>query len=323
MKTLYLLLITICAAGVFNGLHATKSPELFNNPHFCNADSAPVITYNLVALDKIIADSISKRLRINNDIFRENWFYNTLFVYDNFSPELLPDTIRISLLEPDQSFVFPRNGKLYWGYGSRGGRMHHGLDIKLVTGDKVVCAFDGIVRYAKFNYNGYGYCVVVRHLNGLETYYGHLSKISVAPDQFVRAGDLLGLGGSTGRSSGPHLHFETRYKDYSFDPFLFIDAEARALICDTLVLTKKELIQKHYPADFSFGPEYAPRRSIKKQKLVAKKRKKNAVRYHVVRRGESFYSIAKKYKISIASIYKLNSSSRRKYIKPGQKIRVK
>ena len=126
--------------------------------------------------------------------------------------------------------------------------MHRGLDLFLRMGDSVVSAFDGVVRYARFNAAGFGNCVVVRHLNGLETVYGHLSKISVAENQFVNGGELLGLGGTTGRSNGPHLHFETRYKDFSIDPELYVDVKKGELISDTLTISKATLQALKYPS---------------------------------------------------------------------------
>ncbi|MFM7751320.1 MAG: peptidoglycan DD-metalloendopeptidase family protein, partial [Opitutaceae bacterium] len=137
-------------------------------------------------------------------------------------------------------------GSLNSTYKWRWGRQHHGLDLGLHTGDSVMAAFDGVVRYAQFNKGGYGNCVIIRHLNGLETLYGHLSKLEVLPNQYVSGGQLIGLGGSTGHSMGPHLHFETRYKDFSFNPQIFIDVENQSLLNDTLVLSKSDFTANRY-----------------------------------------------------------------------------
>ncbi len=101
-------------------------------------------------------------------------------------------------------------------FGYRRNRWHQGTDIDLETGDPVYSVFDGIVRVAG-GHSGWGNTVLVRHYNGLETLYGHLSKILVEPNTLVKAGDKIGLGGNTGRSSGSHLHIEVRYEGNAFD----------------------------------------------------------------------------------------------------------
>ncbi|MGY8988335.1 MAG: M23 family metallopeptidase, partial [Flavobacteriales bacterium] len=126
--------------------------------------------------------------------------------------------------------------------GWRGKVFHKGLDIDLRKGDMVKAAFDGKVRYSKFNNGGYGNLIIIRHLNGLETYYSHLTKINVKPNQIVKAGDCIGTGGNTGaRWTGDHLHFEMRYMDIAFNPVLAINLDVFDLISDTLILTKKDL----------------------------------------------------------------------------------
>ncbi len=112
-----------------------------------------------------------------------------------------------------------------FGYRPRFGRFHYGVDLKLQVGDTVRCALPGKVRLTKYDGRGYGYYVVVRHTNGMETVYGHLSRFLVKPNQVVEAGEPLALGGNTGRSTGPHLHFETRYMGIAINPAAIIDFE--------------------------------------------------------------------------------------------------
>ncbi len=121
-------------------------------------------------------------------------------------------------------------------YGPRWGRKHEGLDIKVYIGDTIRAAFDGKVRICKYNGRGYGYYLVVRHPNGLETLYGHLSKQLVKKDQIVRAGEPIGLGGNTGRSSGSHLHFETRVLGQPINPALLFDFEHQDVTSDFYVV---------------------------------------------------------------------------------------
>ena len=196
-----------------------------------------------------IGTYLSDSLRNYDPIFKEYWDNEELFVYEEEKYALLPDTLKIELLKADEKFILNWYGALNWGYGPRWGKIHRGLDLYLVLGDTLVSSFDGIVRYARYNDGGYGNCVIVRHLNGLETLYGHLSQINVKENQFVKAGNLIGLGGSTGRSDGPHLHFEVRYKDFSFDPYFIIDRNTNQLISDIALIKKSDIIYYRYPSE--------------------------------------------------------------------------
>lgn len=153
-----------------------------------------------------------------------SWDSKKINIYD-FDPNDFKDTVHIKLYDPffGSNWNAPlKETKINSEFGFRRYRWHHGTDLKLTTGDPVFNVFDGIVRMKSYDRNGYGYYVLVRHRNGLETLYGHLSKISVEVGQEVRAGELLGLGGSTGRSTGPHLHFEIRYQGLSINLLRFL-----------------------------------------------------------------------------------------------------
>lgn len=202
-------------------------------------------------IPKDSADKISEYLLNNNPIFIDHWNNDMAFVYEDVKFEDIPQTLTIPLIREDEQFNMTWYGRINSTYKWRWGRQHHGLDIHLQTGDAVIAAFDGVVRYAQYNKNGYGFCVVIRHLNGLETLYAHLSKILVDPNQFVKSGELVGLGGNTGHSQGPHLHFETRYKDFSFDPEYYIDVNTQQLKSDTLVLQKMDFTAYRYKSDKS------------------------------------------------------------------------
>lgn len=133
----------------------------------------------------------------------------------------MADTIRVDLA----NFALPHRGRVTsrFGWRPRFGRWHYGIDIGLRTGDNVVSAWPGQVRVCGWDAHGYGYYVVVRHDNGFETVYGHLSKILVEEEQGVKAGEVIGRGGSTGHSTGPHLHFEIRYQGITINPELIIN----------------------------------------------------------------------------------------------------
>ena len=149
----------------------------------------------------------------------------------------LPDEINLKLITDSADFCFPVRNCKTSNYGWRWNRGHHGVDIRLNTGDPVHCAFSGIVRVAA-RMGGYGNCIVVRHPNGLETLYGHLSKINVRPGQTIETGQVIGLGGSTGNSTGPHLHFECRFLYQPFDPEWILDFDHFTLRTRRLHLDK-------------------------------------------------------------------------------------
>ncbi|MBQ9462072.1 MAG: peptidoglycan DD-metalloendopeptidase family protein [Bacteroidales bacterium] len=239
------------------------------------------------------------------------------------------DSIRfrttICLVDSVSRFVCPHQGKVFSKFGIRHGRPHTGCDIPYPKGTPVYCAFDGRVRLAEVH-RGYGNLVIVRHENGLETAYGHLSRIDVRSGQWVHAGDLIGLGGSTGRSSGPHLHFETRYHGHAFDPQWIIDFESGTLRKNAFVLRRSYLspYSKYVPQSIDEEEEiYMSEEQIRaEEERIAKERA--AMKYHTIRSGDTLSGIAKKYGTTVSKICSLNSG-----LKPtttlsiGRKIRVK
>ena len=175
--------------------------------------------------------------------------------------------------------------------------MHRGIDLGLNTGDTLRSVFNGIVRYAQFNEGGYGNCVVIRHFNGLETLYAHMDQILVASGQLVFSSDVIGLGGTTGRSDGPHLHFETRYKGRSFNPLNIFDKNSGSLHADNIVLRKKDITDPFIP--------------------------KPEKKYHKVKGGETLSQIARKYGKTTSQLQMLNGIKNSNLINIGQQIRVK
>lgn len=181
-------------------------------------------------------------------------------------------------------------------FGFRRYRYHYGIDLDLEVGDAVLAAFDGIVRITGYNRRGYGFYVVLRHENGLETVYGHLSKIEVKVGQEVKAGEQIALGGNTGRSTGPHLHFETRYMGMPFDPSHIFDFAGEQVTVRDFTLTK---------STFGWAEE------------------DTEVIYHRVRSGDCLSKIATRYGSSVNRLCKLNKISTRTMLRPGQRLRVK
>lgn len=209
----------------------------------------------------------------------------------------------------EDSFVFPFKGKLISPYGPRGGRFHAGVDIKLDRGDSIVSAFDGKIRIAR-TISGYGKIVVVRHNNGLETTYGHLSKIMVKVNDQVKAGQLIGLGGRTGRASTEHLHFETRILGEHFNPNKIIDFDNYTLKKDYLAMDKALL---------GFGSKNS---NMVSHDSASDSSQSNS-QYVRIKPGDTLYALALKHKTSVGNICKLNGIKESKILSVGSKLRVK
>lgn len=204
----------------------------------------------------------------------------------------MPDSFRIDLT----GFVMPTTNTRItdvFGYRRRRGRRHNGLDIKVQKGDTIYAAFDGKVRITSYQRRGYGHYVVIRHNNGLETVYAHLSKKLVIEEQNVKAGQPIGLGGNTGRSTGSHLHFETLFCGTPLNPALMFDFEKQDVTGDFYMFRKKQ-----YKAAIAGEPKY-----------------------HKVRSGENLSVIARKRGVSVNTLYRLNKMNSRTIIRPGQSIR--
>lgn len=178
----------------------------------------------------------------------------------------------------------------------------------LHTGDTVRAAFNGIVRYigGVRQTGGYGNLVIIRHPNGLETYYGHLSKILVGENESVKAGEIIGLGGSTGRSTGPHLHFETRYMGHAFDPQRVVNFE-KGTVRDSVIVLKR-----HYFSIYSHYGQTDEESKAASDRIV-----------YSVRKGDTLGSIAKKYGTTVAKICKLNNIKSTKTLRIGEKLIVR
>ena len=245
---------------------------------------------------------------IAEDVLNTYWKTDKIHSYKELPLSMLPDTIPITLVDSASGFCAPFIGKVGSGYAFRGKREHHGVDLSLKIGDTIRAAFDGIVRVAMLSKStgGYGNMVVIRHVNGLETYYGHLSKILVEEEEYVKAGEIIGLGGSSGRSTGAHLHFETRYCGQSFDPQRIIDFPNGALKDSTIVL------KKHY---FSI---YSNHKQTDEQSLAASKRI-----LHTIRSGDTLSGLASKYGTTVDKLCKLNGISKTTTLRIGNKLIVR
>jgi murein DD-endopeptidase MepM/ murein hydrolase activator NlpD len=203
-------------------------------------------------------------------------------------------------------------------FGARWGRQHKGLDIKVYIGDTIRAAFDGRVRVVRYEGRGYGKYVVIRHDNGLETYYAHLSKQLVSEDQDVRAGDPIGLGGNTGRSTGSHLHFETRLCGMALNPALMFDFRNQDVVDDYFTFHKSSYQRESQIATRLRGANVGSGEDVELATAAPAASYAQESRFHKVKKGETLFSIAKKRGTTVDTIMKLNHLKKNAKLKAGQ-----
>ena len=240
-------------------------------------------------------------LALQKQIRAEQSEYPALSLYPNWNNQyvhaygnaIIPDTYTIDLT----GFHMPTpSTRITSPFGPRWRRMHNGLDLKVNIGDTIVAAFDGKVRIVKYERRGYGKYVVIRHDNGLETVYGHLSKQLVEENQLVKAGEVIGLGGNTGRSTGSHLHFETRFLGIAINPIYMFDFPKQDIVADTYTFRKAKGVKRAGSHDTQVAD--------------------GTIRYHKVKSGDTLSRIAKLRGVSVSTLCKLNR------IKPTTTLRI-
>lgn len=228
----------------------------------------------------------------------------------------LPDSFNINL----RHFCMPTTSRIVTSnFGSRWGRMHKGLDIKVYIGDTIRAAFDGKVRIVRYEAGGYGNYVVIRHHNGLETIYGHMSKQLVEENTTVHAGDPIGLGGNTGRSTGSHLHFETRLCGVALNPALMFDFRNQDVTGDSYFFRRDSYNKESLVATRLRGKNDETASS--EDTGMGINSEGTDIRYHKVAKGETLSSIARKRGTTIEQICKLNHISSKMRVRPGQILR--
>ena len=259
-----------------------------------NDDSLCDLASGTLHIEKLQPDSIAPAASDPNMMYLHpaSTYYNEWDedLSNLFKDEFPSDTTYTLELENSEfgCYTMPSWGPLSSPFGWRYNRYHKGVDIQLRKGDTIKCAFDGMVRFAQKK-GGYGNVVIVRHYNGLETVYAHLYKIKVKEGQVIGAGDLIGLAGSTGHSTGPHLHFEIRFKGAPVNPQYFVSFDYGNLIYNTIVFKKNRsgLLS-------AFSPE---------------------TEFHTVERGENLLEIASHYGTTPAKLRQLNGMGPKQYFR--------
>ena len=274
------------------------------------------------------------------DIYTEGWDSDLVNCYKDAN---VPNTKVLDV----RHYVMPVKGNYvtsHYGYRPQFGRTHKGIDLRSAVGDTVYSAFSGRVRLTRFERGGYGFYVIVRHENGLETVYGHLSRFLVKPDQYVKAGQPIALSGNTGRSTGPHLHFETRFMGYAINPEAIFDFANRCTHTDSYTFSKSTYTKAR---DYAPSKRYAAAKKaaapVEEKKETAKKSKDNkkdieqpvastrkstkesrdnSRSTYKVRQGDNLTKIAQNNGLTVAQLKKLNGLTDDN-VAEGKVLRVK
>ena len=278
------------------------------------AKQAPV-DRKMKAVDSMVLKRIIEQEEKYNpsaDLY-EDW--NNVYAHRE---TVLPDSFRIDL----RGFHMPTDSRvLTSNFGARWGRQHKGLDIKVYIGDTIRAAFSGKIRIVKYEPRGYGKYVVIRHHNGLETIYGHMSKQLVVENQEVKAGEPIGLGGNTGRSTGSHLHFETRLCGVALNPALLFDFRNQDVVGDFYMFRRSKYSSESAMATRLRGVGGATTGDNDQDdelEIAAAPRTSSNVHFHKVKKGDTLQAIARKHHTTIAKLCELNHIGKNIRLRPGQ-----
>ena len=271
--------------------------------------------------DMLVIDSVLLQMGLDaeeemypaNSLYNGAWNNKSVKAYSHLTA---PESYTIDVSD----FVMPVEGRVTSNYGKRKRRFHYGTDIKLQTGDTVRAAFDGKVRVKDYERRGYGYYLVLRHPNGLESVYGHLSQFLVGENETVKAGQPIALGGNTGRSSGSHLHLEFRFLGVAINPAEIIDFNQ---FC-----TKDEVYV--YGSGRTEGVDYASasgEKYLNKAATAAVGKKKTTqntgkLKYYRIKKGDTLGAIARKTGTTVNKLCKLNNIKPTTTLKIGTSLRL-
>ena len=270
-------------------------------------------------IDNLFADEEEPEL----DIYTEGWDCKLVNAYAN---AVIPQTRDIDV----SHYCMPHSGYITspYGYRKRFRRMHKGVDIKVYIGDTIRATFDGKVRLTNYERRGYGKYVIIRHTNELETVYGHLSEFLVKEDDYVKAGDPIALGGNTGRSTGPHLHFETRFMGMPLNPTAIFDFANQTVHTDVYTFDKNTYQQsRNYDpaANSQYANEWRkanPQPARQVASRLSSKSGSGAATY-TVRKGDSLSKIAQRNGLSLQQLCRLNGLRTSSKIKIGQRLKLR
>ncbi len=302
----YLKTIRAVIMGIllFAGCHSAFAQDLI-------ASQAP-IDRRLKSVDSVALHRLFKKEVLEEKInLYTSW--NTENPHYSAKAEL-PDSFKIDL----RGFTMPtpsRKVTSRYGYRRSFRRMHYGVDVKVYTGDTIYAAFDGKARIVRYEGKGYGKYIVLRHDNGLETYYAHLSKQFVEVGEEVKSGQPIGLGGNTGRSYGSHLHFETRFLGKPINPEFLFDFPNQDVTADYYVFRSGKKSQNN---SLLLANNTTPKHEQYFANNTNTPKQTSSGRYYKVRKGDSLYVIANRLGLTINQLCNANRITKKTILRPGQ-----
>lgn len=323
MKGIFFTIASAAVIGLGAYAQTYRLPDRHEENHdrlLANQGNAGITVENT---SKYLEELFNEEEEPEYDIYTEGWDSKRVNCY---TASAVPQTAEIDV----SKFAIPHPGYITspYGYRKRFRRMHKGVDLKLNIGDTIRAAFDGRVRITNFERRGYGNYVVLRHTNELETVYGHLSAFLVEEGQYVKVGQPIALGGNTGRSTGPHLHFETRYMGYAINPCAIFDFANQTTHTDTYTFDKRtyQNARNYSPAANSeYAKEYLkanPPKPYARTSASPSTTAKGASTYRV-RKGDSLSKIASRNGTTVAKLCKLNGLKTTSKLQVGQRLRLR
>ena len=319
LKLHYILTIILLLIATFGSADFVYAQNLQSVSGYTNRHDALLARQSRIKDQIKIADAeqyasqLYEESEPEPDIYLEGWDSGLV---NSYKDAIIPNTKDIDVSE----FCMPHSGYVTspFGYRPRFRRQHKGIDLGLHVGDTSRAAFSGKVRLTKFERRGYGFYVIIRHENGLETVYGHLSRFLVQPDQYVKVGDPIALGGNTGHSTGPHLHFETRFMGVAINPAAIFDFENQTTHTDIFTFNKNS-----YNNSRSYAPKSRYKARKSRSRSNAYKRGGSKGGTHKVRKGENLGEIAARYGTTVSKLRRLNGMGKSNKITAGKSLRVK
>lgn len=301
---IFVVALSLCTAAKAQSLPEDMSVEVRNDTLFvtCNADDLP----RHIIVQAADRANIYKRILndATDDLMEDHPaddIYNSIWTPEKVNPYQLPiDSLKDSIRIDCSGFVMPYKGHITSKFGPRKYRYHYGTDIKLQTGDTVYCSWEGQVRIVRYDPKGYGNFAVVRHPNGFETVYAHLSRVLVEENEHITAGEIIGLGGNTGRSTGSHLHYEIRYLGNAINTELLVDYQNFGMRDSVYTINKRSTF--HY-----------------QQQL----KEMQQAKYVTVKSGDNLSALARRYGTSVNALCRLNGIKPNTIIRIGQRLRVR
>lgn len=309
-----MLLVPMCSFAQLNdGKEDTRVEVSFKQRHSKPAQDLYADGIKIKRDLSLIKEAQEERILDMDEIPADELYggiWNNRYVNVYGSLENAPQVYDIDL----SNFSMPHEGYVTSNYGPRRRRMHRGIDLKVQVGDTIYAAFDGKVRMTQYEGRGYGYYVTLRHPNGLETVYGHLSKFLVSENDVVKSGDPIALGGNTGRSTGSHLHLEFRFLGKAINPVQLVDFQNKVCYKDKFIVNIANL-------DNMGGSKIAANTTRSSNK-VSNKYATGTVAYYRIKNGDNLGKIARQHGISIQKLCKLNNMSTKERLRVGKTLRI-